>query len=573
MHTRPIVRSGEFRKITQRDIERSSELMDALIRLYKDPVAFGHALGHRGVLEPLPDGRGVQRRKRYSQLHRDMAAHVLSSNRSSTVVARNHGKTTLLQDIALWEKWRDLSKRTMYTSATTQLASEILGEQRAFLTPGNYFELIPTTGHDEPAVLVPIEEALAELMPVKAPSNSPPGSYNCAARSGAGREPCFFPASLNTAKAGKHPTDIYVDDPSNEHTSSTPVQREKVINAFRQLEPILRDRSGNIRHIGTPWAFWDIAAYLGDHKKWSQYRFGCWDGVNPDTGVADGGGLGPDGAYALCPEYMTDMELIEEEQKVDNPEFWSQQYLVKPVAAAYAMFTDDRLRQATAQVRPEDLPPGQKILLWDPTSRADAKVGDWNGLILIHVTTAERCIGAGFAVPGLADMPKDTNLFFPVWATEIRGHLGECMETLTRLVHEHADLKSVWVEDNGSAGALKAWFHQQHWSREKGITFFPVRLTTRSSQGQRLQGIQLALQQHRILIPAEFDGREILLKRLSEYPKSESDDLPCALALLTNYAMRRSDLPGLDNKPAKLYDPTLDPNSLAFRPPKLPSSW
>jgi hypothetical protein len=471
-------------------------------------------------------------------------------------------------DIALWEKWRDLDKRTMYVSAATLLACEVLGELKTLSHPANMVELLPDRGRENPPVLVPFAEIFPQLVPSRPPSGSPPGSFNVAGRTGLGREPCFFPSSIGSNKAGKHPTDIYVDDPSNERNSTTPVQREKVIHSFKQLEPILRDPNGNIRHIGTPWAFWDISAWIADHPEWAQYRFGCWDGVNPDTGIADGQGPGPKGGWPLAPNYMTADELYEEEARVDDPEFWAQQYLVKPVAAAYAMFTDERLKAASLtpkELQPSDLPPGQKLILWDPTSRADAQAGDWNGIILIHVTTAEHCIAHGLSVPGLADLPPQTNLFFPVFATEIRGQLGECFEIIENLAHEHvADLKAVWVEDTGACGAIKAWLHQKHWFRDNGLKFFPAKVGTRASKAQRLQGIQLALQEHRILFPPNFPGREILLKRLSEFPKSESDDLPDALALLTNYAMREGAVPGLEKPPQNI---RYGPESVYWTPP------
>ena len=461
-------------------------------------------------------------------------------------------------DLAVWTKWRDMEKRTMYTSAATSLANEILGEVRTLLDPQNVL-VLPN------GVELLMGQALPELRPVRPPSGSQPGSFNLAGRRGTGREPCFFPSSIGSNKAGKHPTDIYVDDPSNERNSTTPVQRGKVIDSFKQLEPILRDPSGNIRHIGTPWAFYDVAAWIAEHPEWAQYRFGCWDGVNPSTGIADGGGLGPGGAYALCPQYMTDEELLEEEARVDDPEFWAQQYRVTPIAASYAMFTDKRIREASVTATSEQLPPGQQIFLWDPTSRADAQAGDWNGLITCHVTTAAQCKGhPGIAHPKLAEMADNANIFFPVFAREIRGQLAECMETLESQVLKQPNMRSVWVENTGAVGGIKGWLHEKHWFRDKGLTFFPVKNATNASKPQRLQGIQLALQEGRILFPSDFPGQDVLLKRLVEFPKSESDDLPDALALLSNYAMKRGRPPGLEDTAPKVHH---GPESVYWKPP------
>ena len=551
--------------INRNDLDRSQELQDRIIQLWECPVEFG-SLWHRGVLQT--DGT---RRKRYGALHKDIAAHALSSNRTSTIVSRNHGKTTIFMDIALWSKWRHMDKRIMYMSASTQLACEILGELRA-VTEGE-IELLP-------GLMVPFRECFPELVPVKAPAGSPPASFNVAGRTGTGREPCFFPSSIGSNKAGKHPTDIFVDDPANEKNSTTPTQREKVIHAMKQLEPILRDpQDGAIRHIGTPWAFQDVTAWLGRNSEYTQFRFGAWNGVNPDTGSADGCGPGEDGAWPLCPDYMNAGELLEAESLIDDHEFWAQQYLCQPVAAANALFTDSMFQVAEQKVSDiGQLPEGKRVLLWDPTSRADARTGDWNGIVVVHITTAGHLIAAckdnpAFAVPGIAEVPHDTNYFFPIEAHEIKGPPGECME-LVEDIHQRLRLSAIWVEDTGSAGALVPWFHQKHWTRKDKVAIVPVKIGTKSNKAQRLQGIQLGFKEGRIRVLRDFPGRDNLLKRLAEFPKSESDDIPDALALLTTHIMRRGKIPGISLEKSEeiYYNAAADPSSLKYRPPSTQSS-
>ncbi len=551
-------------RITRQDVERSQELQDRVLQLWECPVEFG-SLWHRGVLQ----SDGV-RRKRYSQLHKDIAAHALSSNRSSTIVSRNHGKTTIFMDIAFWSKWRHPDKRIMYMSASTQLACEILGELKA-VTKGD-IELLPD-------LLVPFEACFPELMPVKAPSGSPPASFNVSGRSGTGREPCFFPSSIGSNKAGKHPTDIFVDDPANEKNSTTPVQREKVIHSMKQLEPILRDpQDGAIRHIGTPWAFQDVATWLGDNPEYTQFRFGCWDGVNPSTGQADGTGPGPDGAWPLCAEYMTGAELLEAESTVDDAEFWSQQYLCKPIAAANALFDDSLLRAATNKIADlSAVPPGLNILLWDPTSRADAQVGDWNGLVVVRVTTADHVREAckanpALAIPGLAEMPREANIFYVIEAAELKGPPADCMPVV-REIHERLGIDQLWVEDTGAASWVKNWVHDHHWAA--GIKAIPIKIGSRgASKDRRLQGTQLALKENRLRLVSSAPGYGALTKRLTEFPKSESDDLPDALALLTWGGARKGALPNISlaNEQKPYYNAAADPTSVHFSPQK-PQSW
>jgi len=552
-------------KLTNADISRSQELQDRVLELWECPVEFG-SLWHRGVLQT--DGT---RRKRYSALHKQIAAHALSSNRSSTIVSRNHGKTTIFMDLALWSKWRHMDKRIMYMSASTQLACEILGELKA-VTQGEV-ELLP-------GLILPFRECFPELMPVKAPPGSPPASFNTQGRTGTGREPCFFPSSIGSNKAGKHPTDIFVDDPANEKNSTTPVQREKVIQAIKQLEPILRDpQDGAIRHIGTPWAFQDVAAWLDNNPEYTQFRFGCWDGVNPDTGLQDGAGPGPDGAWPLCPEYMTGPELIEAEATVDDEEFWAQQYKCKPVSAAHAMFTDELIRASTNKVANLDgLPAGDNILLWDPTAVVEAKAGDWNGVILIRATTAAHVVetckhNPAYAIPGLAEMAPDSNLFFVIEAHEVKGQPGNA-QPLVEDIHARWGIDQLWVENKGAVGGIFMWLgdHEDMAS----IPRVPINLGSRGAgKAQRLQAMQVALNKNRVRLLSGAPGYDILTQRLTEFPKSESDDLPDALALLTWRGQRKGNLPKITVDPDSqtYYNAAADPSSIAYRPPRPNTSW
>lgn len=561
-------------RITNSDISRSQELQDRIIQLWECPVEFG-SLWHRGVLQT--DGT---RRKTYGYVHKEIAAHMTAHKRSSLVVTRNHAKSTEGIDIIMHQKWQHLDKRIMHISAATTLSKQLINELRT-ITQGEV-ELLP-------GLVVPFSECFPELVAVRPPSGAPQGSFNVAGRAGTGREPCFMPSSIGSNRAGMHPTDIIADDPSNERNSTTPVQRQKVIDSMHQLEPILRDPSdGHIWHIGTPWAFKDVSSEL-PKMGYKQYRFGCWDGVNPDTGLRDGKGPGRtelgapnDGDWPLCPAYMNANELAEtfiSLRDAGNYEFWAQQYLVKPVAAADALFDDTLISATTHKVADHlALPAGKNILLWDPTSRADAKVGDWNGIIVVRATTAahvtQMCAkNPAYAIPGLAEMAPDSNIFFVAEAIELKGPPADCMPVVREL-HEKWGLDELWVEDTGAASWVQSWVNDHHWARE--IDTIPIKLGSRgASKDRRLQGTQLALREGRLRFISSAPGYDILTQRLTEFPKSESDDLPDALALLTWRGQRKGNLPKItvDPNSQTYYNAAADPSSIAFRPPRPSSSW
>ena len=73
-------------------------------------------------------------------------------------------------------------------------------------------------------------------------------------------------------------------------------------------------------------------------------------------------------------------------------------------------------------------------------------------------------------------------------------------------------------------------------------------------------GLQTGMRKGYILFPQKFPGSELLKRRLVEYPKSESDDLVSAFALLSTHLERRGSLPGVDYTPQIGYN--LDPMAL-----------
>ena len=58
-------------------------------------------------------------------------------------------------------------------------------------------------------------------------------------------------------------------------------------------------------------------------------------------------------------------------------------------------------------------------------------------------------------------------------------------------------------------------------------------------------GLQTAMRKGYLVFPKDFEGRDRLITRLTEYPLSNSDDLVSALALLSTMIERRGELPGL----------------------------
>ena len=63
--------------------------------------------------------------------------------------------------------------------------------------------------------------------------------------------------------------------------------------------------------------------------------------------------------------------------------------------------------------------------------------------------------------------------------------------------------------------------------------------------------LQTAMRKGYLILPPDFEGRELLMKRLLEFPLSDSDDLISALALLSSVVDRKGNLPGLEKPKPK----------------------
>ena len=98
--------------------------------------------------------------------------------------------------------------------------------------------------------------------------------------------------------------------------------------------------------------------------------------------------------------------------------------------------------------------------------------------------------------------------------------------------------------------------------RRDKVRLRAVKVSSKAKKDQRLQGIQVGLKEGRVIFPRDYPGASILRQRLMEFPKSQSDDLPDALSLLTNSIMRRGKI--LLEEPA---GPCYDPRSVHFQAP------
>ena len=506
------------------------EIRDAILAVWRDPLSFGRAIGYKG--EPITS------RKQFGSLHTRMLDHVHSQPKTSTIVPRGHAKSTLITVIdTCHHLLRHPESRNLIACATLDLARKLVGEIRDRLN--GELEILP-------GLFMPVREAFPWLaLQGDVRKSGPCDQFNINGRAGKGREPSVFAASIESNLAGNHPTRAVIDDPANEQNSRTYTRRQKVIDFIEALEPLMYAPDSPINHIGTPWAFQDVTAFLSRRKDWAQFRLGVWDGFNPTNQRADKKGPGPGGSWPLCPSFLNAAEITEKQQALSRT-FFSAQYLCEPVPAEEAIFEPALVEAATdPELTLEQLPEGPEILLYDPVARITGTKGDLNGIIVVRVLTAQALGFKGFA--------PDRNIFVPVHALEIPGGADAAACWIENIgVPTHKLLKSIWIEKVASQSLFAPWLEER--GKIHGVKIRGQKIGT-SSLAFRLMSLQTAMRKGYLIFPNDFPGREILVQRLIEYPLSNSDDLISALALLSTMVERRGQLPGVDEGSRNGRDP------------------
>ena len=472
-------------------------LKEALLLIWRDPLALGRALGYTGV----------HGRKQFGPFHDRMVEHVHSQPKTSTVVPRGHAKSTVITIIdTIHHLLRHPESRNLIACATLDLAKKLVGEIRDRLN-GDLVIM--------PGVTIPVRQAFPWIACARGHAG-PCDHLNIMGRAGKGREPSVFAASVESNLAGNHPTRAVIDDPANEQNSRTYARRQKVIDFIETLEPLMFAPDSPINHIGTPWAFEDVTAYLGRRKDWSQFRFGVRDGP---------------GGSALCPSFLTDAEIDEKEEALSRT-FFSAQYLCAPVPSEEALFDRALVDAATdAELTLEALPDGPEIMLYDPVARLSGTEGDLNGVVVVRVLPAGALGLKGFA--------PDRNIFVPVNALELAGGADSAAQWIEEIgVPAHPLLKSIWIEKVAAQSLFAPWLE------ERGRIAKNIRIRGQKigsgSLPYRLMSLQTAMRKGYLVLPSDFPGRALLVKRLVEFPLSNSDDLISALALLSTMTERLS---------------------------------
>lgn len=491
-------------------------LSSALSKALSSPVEFGRCLpGYQG------DSEG---RKQFGPLHEEGSAFLREHTRASLVFPRNHAKTTLFDQIeAAWTLVRERGhSRILLASATLALAKQNAGKVREILEGD-----IILDGNRYP---------LGRLFPWVMPKNDrgtvgPCKEFNIAGRKGPGKEPSVFTGAPGTNLAGSRPTKAILDDVVNEQNCRTREQRERAIEFIAQVEALMYDAASPVYMVSTPWAPGDLTDHVAARRGWAQLRRPIYTGPP-----------GPDGLRpTVCPSFINSEEAAEMEQVARDAgrfSFFSAQYLLEPMSSDQPMFTAEMWAHASSRgLRVDKLPKGSDFLLWDPVATVgEGNAGlDRNGVIVVRAIPAQL-------VPWSVPDPR-RNVFAVLFTNEIAGGADHALEQIEGWIAagKWPSLKSIWIEEIVAQTFLTPWMKQRG---RLGSVQVRGQKIPRQDLTLRLAGVQTAIREGYLVFPDGAEGAQLLRKRLLEFPVSDYDDVPAALALLSSHFERFGRLPG-----------------------------
>lgn len=460
-------------------------------------------------------------RRHFGWVHDEMGAHYAraggSNGWSAVAIPRDHAKSTLGACTLVWRKIWDSDHRLFLAAADLGLASGLLGVamsvcgSKVYLDDGTTLWLSDLFEWIRPVSSVRKKSAAVE-------------EFYCVGRTGPGAEPCFFAESPQTGMAGKHPTGGHVDDLCTEKGARSPTIRLQSIDFLMRLPPVLlKSYRSPVTAAGTPWHFHDPVAYYRSAPEWRCLKYGILDGRNGDK--------------TLCPSFKNwdEWVAIRDNPKY-SPDWISAQYHCEPHAVANAVFNEPLVASVTRKDWPLERvqdEPYASFILWDPTKRIDAKnlTGDANGIVAVK-PIPNHVVG----VPGI---DKDRNVWFVMLAHQ---ELGGTDAMLQWIVREGApqlpDLEAVYGEEIFLTSNIRPWAQQT----APNIVFRPAPIESTKKE-YRLMALASAFRSGMICFPPQFPGKDLLVRQLIEFPKSDHDDVPDALSLLSSMLYRRGPMP------------------------------
>ena len=502
---------------------REDLLQRAMEEILSGPLGLLRRCGFNGT----PEGR-----RRWGWVHEEAEAWYVGAGGDANVwkalcIPRDHGKTTIGCGTVVWRKLWDPNHRLFTGAADMTLGALMVGQQRAIC--GGKVQL-------DDGSHVWFADLFDWMEPATRARSGACEEFNVVGRTGGGAEPCFFARSPQTGFSGMHPTGGHLDDLTTEKGSKSPTVRLESVDFARRIRPIM---FGGLRApltaAYTPWHFWDAGAHYENSPEWRVLKYGVLDAKGEDQ--------------TLCPSFLNWEEWCSiRDDTTKDPDFVSAQYHCKPRAVANALFTEELVDHATRRDWEYErilAQPGGVLALWDPTSRTEARAfkGDANGLVILKPIVNE--------IVKVKDVEPKRNIWFLIHAHQEQGGADAMLQWIEReMTEQHDNVFSIGIEEAFLQSYVAPWATMKA-SKELPFASVPV---GKAQRDYRLMAIATAMRRGLVCLAPRFPGRSLITRQLTEYPKSDRDDVPSALALLSAFFYRRG---RIDAPPKKHVDRAL----------------
>lgn len=330
------------------------------------------------------------------------------------------------------------------------------------------------------------------------------------------REPTVSISTIDSIKAGSHYDIIKCDDLVNELNVNTREQLEATIRAFHYTTPIL-EPYGYRDVIGTRYAFDDLYGTIldGDTAGWKVHIRPAWMAHTPKGGATT--------YEVLFPERFPLAKL--QSFQHEDAYLFNCQYLNRPIPGETQQFPPDLILTHTipwTQV-PKDL---RIFIMWD-LGFSQKQYADWS-------------VGAvgGFDGKGRIYI---LNL--------IRGRYmpHELVNAILTATHRYKPLTH-GIEEAGGSRLLEPALYMRAHDLRMHVPVEWIKVSPKKTKVERISALQALFKQDKLFISAGCDNQTDLMNEFTRFPKYSHDDIPDAIALLTEHFSNRVDMEWPDDR-------------------------
>lgn len=348
-----------------------------------------------------------------------------------------------------------------------------------------------------------------EYCPQKSSEEGNSESFTTPARSQTWiREATVEISSIDKGVVSRHYSKIIFDDVVNNLNVSTPEQRIKVVNGFKEYLSLLNP-GGRLRIVGTRWHYYDLYGYILDEIKKARKA-----GKDSPFYMFKTQALMPDSEGNLTvpafPERFN-MKVLDELRAIQGNYIFSCQYMNDPQPEEDKIFSRKDIRFINKPYFDE----GTNLFFFSSTdpSVSEGERSDPSVILTIAVNSYKEIF--------IVNIVRQ-------WVNP-----DQFIDSILEEAKEYRPLK-FGFEAIAFQKTLKFFLEKEKMKRKQYINIVEVKRSSRASKAERIKRIQPYLKAGQVFLCADPDNlteaQEELLEELDTFPYGRYDDILDALA-------------------------------------------